>query len=91
MPRSIDVLVIGGGPGGSVAARRCAEAGLRVLMIEKRQEIGAPVRCGEAIGAEATRAFIDLDPKWIDARITRFALCNAEGDRASTRPPACPC
>ena len=82
MPRSIDVLVIGGGPGGSVAARRCAEAGLRVLMIEKRQEIGAPVRCGEAIGAEATRAFIDLDPKWIDARITRFALCNAEGDRA---------
>jgi digeranylgeranylglycerophospholipid reductase len=82
MSRSVDVLVIGGGPGGSVAARRCAEAGLRVLMIEKRQEIGAPVRCGEAIGAEATRAFIDLDPRWIDARITRFALCNAEGARA---------
>jgi digeranylgeranylglycerophospholipid reductase len=82
MPRSVDVLVIGGGPGGSVAARRCAAAGLRVLMIEKRQEIGAPVRCGEAIGAEATRAFIDLDPKWIDARISRFALCNAEGARA---------
>ncbi|MBP7601996.1 MAG: FAD-dependent oxidoreductase, partial [Thermoflexales bacterium] len=40
MPRSVDVLVIGGGPGGSIAARRCAEAGLRVLMIEKRQEIG---------------------------------------------------
>ena len=82
MPRSVDVLVVGGGPGGSVAARRCAEAGLQVLMIEKRQEIGAPVRCGEAIGAEATRAFIDLDPKWIDARITRFALCNGAGSRA---------
>lgn len=81
MPRDVDVLVIGGGPGGSVAARRCAEAGLRVLMIEKRQEIGAPVRCGEAIGAEGTQACIDLDPKWIDARISRFALCNAEGAR----------
>ena len=79
MPRSVDVLVIGGGPGGSIAARRCAEAGLRVLMIEKRQEIGAPVRCGEAIGAEGTRPHIELDPKWIDARISRFAFCSAEG------------
>jgi digeranylgeranylglycerophospholipid reductase len=81
MPRSVDVLVIGGGPGGSVAARRCAEAGLRVLMIEKRQEIGAPVRCGEAIGAEGIRAYIDLDPKWIDARISHFAFCSAQGAR----------
>ena len=79
MSRSVDILVIGGGPGGSVAARRCAEAGLRVLMIEKRQEIGAPVRCGEAIGAEGTRPHIELDPKWIDARISRFAFCSAEG------------
>lgn len=44
-----DVVVVGGGPGGSMAAREAARAGLQVLMIEKRQEIGAPVRCGEGI------------------------------------------
>jgi flavin-dependent dehydrogenase len=41
-----DVVVVGGGPGGSMAAREAARAGLQVLMVEKRQEIGAPVRCG---------------------------------------------
>ncbi len=46
----VDVLVIGGGPTGSTAARFAAAGGARTLMIEKRQEIGTPVRCGEGIG-----------------------------------------
>lgn len=32
-----DVLVVGAGPAGSVAAKRCAEQGLRTLMVEKRK------------------------------------------------------
>ena len=44
-----DVLVVGGGPAGSVSARYAAEKGASVLMIEKRQEIGSPVRCGEGL------------------------------------------
>ncbi len=44
-----DVIVVGAGPGGSWAAKHCAEEGLRTLMIEKRQEIGSPVRCGEGM------------------------------------------
>jgi digeranylgeranylglycerophospholipid reductase len=39
-----DVIVVGAGPGGSIAAKVVAENGLRVLLLEKRQEIGAPVR-----------------------------------------------
>lgn len=39
-----DVIVVGAGPGGSIAAKVAAESGLRTLMLEKRQEIGAPVR-----------------------------------------------
>ena len=45
---SYDVLVIGAGPGGSVAARNLAKQGFSVLLIEKREKIGYPVRCGEA-------------------------------------------
>ncbi len=45
-----DVLVVGGGPIGSTAARFAAKnfSG-RVMVIEKRQEIGSPVRCAEGI------------------------------------------
>jgi geranylgeranyl reductase family protein len=45
----IDVLIVGGGPAGSSAARAAAEAGASVLVIEKRARIGEPVRCAEYI------------------------------------------
>ena len=43
-----DIVVIGAGPGGSVAARELAKRGRSVLLLEKREKIGYPVRCGEA-------------------------------------------
>ncbi len=44
-----DVLIVGGGPVGSAAARYAARNGAKTLVIEKRQEIGSPVRCGEGV------------------------------------------
>ena len=44
-----DVVVVGGGPGGSRTARNLAKLGHSVLMLEKRQEIGAPKRCAEGL------------------------------------------
>jgi digeranylgeranylglycerophospholipid reductase len=66
-----DVLVAGAGPAGSVAAKAAAERGLSVLLIEKKQEIGEPVRCAEAITDEGLRQFLEPDPKWICARVRR--------------------
>jgi len=45
-----DVLVVGAGPAGSSTARTCALNGLKTILIDKRQEIGYPVRCAEGIG-----------------------------------------
>ncbi|MCY0852387.1 MAG: digeranylgeranylglycerophospholipid reductase [Thermoplasma acidophilum] len=66
-----DVLVVGGGPGGSTAARYAAKYGLKTLMIEKRPEIGSPVRCGEGLSKgilneadiKADRSFIANEVK----------------------------
>lgn len=32
-----DAIVVGGGPGGAVAAKRCAEKGLTTLLVEKKK------------------------------------------------------
>lgn len=42
-----DILVVGAGPAGSVTARYAAERGAQVTFIERRPEVGVPVRCGE--------------------------------------------
>ena len=50
-----DVVVVGAGPGGSATARKCAELGLKTALLEKRQEIGIPVRCGEGLSLNAVK------------------------------------
>ena len=50
--QNYDVLVIGAGHGGSSAGRFAARAGLKTLIIEKRPDIGSPVRCGEGLSKE---------------------------------------
>lgn len=47
--RRVDVLVVGAGPTGSTAAKYAARGGAETLLIEKRSEIGTPVRCGEGV------------------------------------------
>ena len=71
IPKDVDVLVVGMGPGGSGAAKRCAELGLRVLGVEKRAEIGAPKRCGEAISRHGMIDRIGIKPEgpWIAAEV----------------------
>lgn len=42
-----DVLIVGAGPAGSVTARYAASKGVTVTVIDRKHELGAPVRCGE--------------------------------------------
>jgi digeranylgeranylglycerophospholipid reductase len=65
-----DVLVIGAGPAGSMTAKWAAKNGARVLMIEKRQEIGSPVRCGEGM-SKSWLADVGIvpNPHWINLEV----------------------
>jgi digeranylgeranylglycerophospholipid reductase len=47
------VIVVGSGPAGGTAARYAARRGLRVLLVDKRKEIGVPVQCGEYMADNA--------------------------------------
>ena len=79
MKDEFDVIVVGGGPAGSTAARFAAEGGASVLMLEKDRDIGMPVRCGEAVGAEGLKNFIEPNPKWIASTIDAFRLVAPSG------------
>lgn len=89
MKTAYDVIVVGAGPAGSAAAMRAAEAGLSVLLVEKRQEIGVPVRCGEATDTETTERFMPLDARWVVHPIESYAIYNAAGDCVVV-PPSSP-
>lgn len=64
-----DVVVVGAGPAGSTVARVVAEKGMSVLLLEKRQEIGSPVRCAEGVGYEQLLDFVLPEPSWVSAEV----------------------
>lgn len=61
--RQYDVVVVGAGPAGATAARFAAEQGLQVLLLEKRQEIGSPVRCAEGINRDMLLPFLEPEER----------------------------
>ena len=79
MKDKYDMLVVGGGPAGALAARTAAESGHSVLLVEKRPAIGAPVRCAEGIGKDVLAEFIDPDERWISAEIKRATIVAPDG------------
>ena len=80
MALEYDVLVIGAGPAGSTAAKYAADSGADVLLVEKRQEIGTPVRCGEGISKRWLEE-IGLEPssRWIAHEVDGARIFSPDG------------
>ncbi len=79
MKEYYDVVVIGAGPAGSITAKTAAGKGLSVLLIEKRQEIGDPVRCAEGVSKVCLKKHIDLDDRWICADVKGSRIFSPDG------------
>ncbi len=74
-----DVVVVGAGPAGSMVAKTAADKGLDVILLEKRQEIGDPVRCAEGVSKAGLSRMIKPDPKWIAAEVKGARLYAPDG------------
>lgn len=69
MTLKYDVVVVGSGPAGSVTARFAAEGGARVLVIERRAEVGVPVLCGEGISRKIDEWDMLEGKRWMAGRM----------------------
>ncbi len=66
-----DVLVIGGGPAGLMAAEAAAEAGARVVVAEAMPTVGRKLLMAGKSGLNLTN--VDGDPRWFGASAGRMA------------------
>ncbi|MHB1390102.1 MAG: geranylgeranyl reductase family protein [Thermoleophilia bacterium] len=71
-----EVLVIGAGPAGSVAAAAAAREGADVILLERRRVVGQPVQCAEHLPLQTVREFglgaTDVVVQYIEAMRTHL-------------------
>lgn len=75
-----DLLIVGSGPAGATVARQAAGAGLRVLLVDKKQELGAPIQCSGAVSRHAlTGNGVEPDEEFIHCPIYGFRIFDVAG------------
>jgi len=75
-----DIIIVGAGPVGLVCGRKCAELGLKTLIVDRKQEIGVPKRCGEGLSAGWIKlSGIKEDSSWCLQKITGAVVYSPTG------------
>jgi len=78
-----DVVVVGSGPAGSVTARFAAESGAKVLIIERRAEVGIPVLCGEGISKNIDNFNLLEGRRWIANNMDGARIFSPDGTKVT--------
>ena len=74
-----DAIIVGGGPAGSVTARFAAESGAKVLILERRSEIGSPILCGEGISQRVDKWNMLNGTRWIASKMDGAKIYSPDG------------
>ena len=75
-----DIAVVGAGPAGAMAAlNACSVPGVSVCLIERKNEAGNPVRCGEGIGRKGLTSYVEPRPEWIKNVSKRSMMVSPSG------------
>jgi digeranylgeranylglycerophospholipid reductase len=75
-----DIVIVGSGPAGATTANFAASAGLSVLLIDKKQELGAPIQCSGAVSSNALEQVgINPSTEFIQECIYGFSVYNTKG------------
>jgi len=83
-----ELVVIGAGPAGLMAGKEAARAGVDVLIIDKKSEIGAPLRCGEAVNEFVlSKMGIPQNPTYVSNACKEVRIYSPNGNEAHTKLP----
>ena len=75
-----DVIVVGSGPAGSSAAKHAALGGAKVILIDKKSEIGSPKRCAEGVSIQGLEKLgIEPSPRWVTQKIEGVRIQTPDG------------
>ena len=85
MKEEYDIIIVGGGPGGSTSAYYSATYGVKVILLDKRRDIGFPIRCAEGVGEAGLKEFLKPDPKWAVNKISAFRLVAPDGNNVTLK------
>ncbi len=83
MSHRFDVIIVGAGPAGAMVAQKCADGGLSVAMLERKQVVGTPVRCGEGVGFKGMKSSVGIKPHWILAEVDTVTFISPDGTRVN--------
>jgi digeranylgeranylglycerophospholipid reductase len=77
-----DIVIVGSGPAGATTARFAAAKGLSVLLVDKKQELGAPIQCSGAVSYNALEhvGVIPSD-EFVLEPIYGFGIYNEKGQK----------
>ena len=76
---SYDVIVVGGGLAGSVAAQYAVKNGARTIIFERDPVIGTPVRCGEGVSERGIKPYAPVDGPYVANRLKGVEFIAPDG------------
>jgi digeranylgeranylglycerophospholipid reductase len=76
-----DAVIVGSGPAGSVTARFAAEAGAKILIVERRAEVGVPVLCGEGVSQKVDHFKVFEGKRWIATKMEGARVFSPNGTK----------
>ena len=83
-----DIIVVGGGPAGTTAARKAAEQGVSVALFHRNNEIGVPVRCAEGISRKIFEKYIGVEnikESWIASEVDTLRFISPSNFSVDTK------
>lgn len=87
LDREYDIVVVGAGPSGSMAAKVAAEQSASVLVVEKKRAIGVPVACAEGISKPVLDSLVVPRPSWIASEVVGAIVTTPSGRSCKIEHP----